>query len=203
MRRWFPVLANLRAANVVTTVGAACGLAAISCAARDLPRAALLLLMGAILGDKLDGAVARRLGQASDFGRELDSLADALNFCIAPALIGWFRHLPTWAMPAAAFYSLAGLWRLAHFNISGLAGEGKDERFTGVPTTIAASWFVLATVALDHAPVAAGTRAAIFAAIYVALGLLMISAWPFRKHGPGTRSLYLLLPAAAAVTLFG
>jgi CDP-diacylglycerol--serine O-phosphatidyltransferase len=193
----FPALRHANAANAITTLAAACAMGAILASARGAPRAAVLLLMGAILGDKLDGAVARRLGQSSDFGRELDSLADALGFCVAPALLGAFRGLPSWALVAAGLYTLAGLWRLAHFNVTGLAGEGRDERFTGVPTTIAASWFLLALVGLEGVPGAP----ALLGASYVVLGLLMVSAVPFRKHGLAVKSLYVLLPLAALVTL--
>jgi CDP-diacylglycerol--serine O-phosphatidyltransferase len=200
-QRWFPVLGYANAANAVTTLGAASGLFAIVAAAQGAPRAALVLLCGAILCDKVDGSLARRLGQASAFGRDLDSLADALSFCIAPALIGAFRGLPLWGVAAAGFYAVAGLWRLALFNIIGLTGQGREERFTGVPTTIAASWFLLLRVAVDQARLAPAAESALFAAAYVVLGLLMTSALAFPKRGLAVKSLYLLLPAAALITL--
>src|SRR5690348_14563378 len=52
----------------------------------------------AVLFDGLDGRIARMTGTSSDFGRELDSLADAITFGVAPALLAWtwgFRQLPT------------------------------------------------------------------------------------------------------------
>src|SRR5438445_7872129 len=57
----------------------------------------------AVLFDGLDGRIARMTKTSSDFGRELDSLADVITFGVAPALLGWmwgFRMLPPLATPA-------------------------------------------------------------------------------------------------------
>ena len=43
----------------------------------------------AVLFDGLDGRIARMTGTSSDFGRELDSLADAITFGVAPAMLAW------------------------------------------------------------------------------------------------------------------
>src|SRR5277367_6956442 len=51
----------------------------------------------AVLFDGLDGRVARMTGTSSDFGKELDSLADVITFGVAPAMLAWmwgFRELP-------------------------------------------------------------------------------------------------------------
>ena len=51
----------------------------------------------AVLFDGLDGRIARMTGTSSDFGKELDSLADVITFGVAPALLAWtwgFRQLP-------------------------------------------------------------------------------------------------------------
>src|SRR3989475_10709175 len=51
----------------------------------------------AVLFDGLDGRIARMTGTSSDFGRELDSLADVITFGVAPAMLAWmwgFRQLP-------------------------------------------------------------------------------------------------------------
>src|SRR5260370_28532730 len=59
-------------------------------------RAALALGI-AVLFDGLDGIIARMTNTASDFGKELDSLADVITFGVAPSLLAyiwWFRVLP-------------------------------------------------------------------------------------------------------------
>src|ERR1700687_412602 len=52
----------------------------------------------AVMFDGVDGRIARMTGTSSDFGRELDSLADVIPFGVAPALLAWtwgFRQVPT------------------------------------------------------------------------------------------------------------
>src|SRR5262244_1520163 len=86
----------------------------------------------AVLFDGLDGRIARMTHTSSDFGRELDSLADVITFGVAPALLAWmwgFHLLPTTFDPdlhtkliqsgaAASFlFLIAGASRLARFNI--------------------------------------------------------------------------------------
>jgi len=85
----------------------------------------------AVLFDGLDGRVARMTNTASDFGRELDSLADVITFGVAPALLAWmwgFHLLPAAIDPdlrrkatelgsiACFAFLMAGASRLARFN---------------------------------------------------------------------------------------
>lgn len=190
----FPALRFFNLPNGATTLSVVAGFCAVLSAARGQPRVALSFLLGAIVLDKLDGFLARRLGRTSDFGRELDSLADGVSFCVAPALIGIFAGAGLLVTACAIGYCVCGIWRLAYFNITGLAGEGSEERFTGVPTTVAASWFLIALALLGHAPRALFRPSLV--ALYLILGLLMASSLPFRKRGLLVKSLYLLLPAA-------
>src|ERR1700675_3012462 len=86
----------------------------------------------AVLFDGLDGRIARMTGTSSDFGRELDSLADVITFGVAPAMLAWmwgFRELPVvLASPeligklaqvgaiASFLFLIAGASRLARYN---------------------------------------------------------------------------------------
>ncbi len=86
----------------------------------------------AVLFDGLDGRIARMTGTSSDFGRELDSLADVITFGVAPALLAWmwgFRQLPSnlgelynkllqFGAIASFLFLMAGASRLARFNIT-------------------------------------------------------------------------------------
>src|SRR5437016_9279835 len=86
----------------------------------------------AVLFDGLDGRIARMTHTSSDFGRELDSLADVITFGIAPALLAWmwgFRQLPQdlgemrtkllqLGAVASFLFLMAGASRLARFNIT-------------------------------------------------------------------------------------
>src|SRR5262250_3242324 len=88
----------------------------------------------AVLFDGVDGFIARLTGTTSDFGRELDSLADVITFGIAPALLAWawgFHQISAeisrqemvfvlgrLGAIASFLFLLAGASRLARFNIS-------------------------------------------------------------------------------------
>src|SRR6202167_5447027 len=87
----------------------------------------------AVLFDGLDGRIARMTNTASDFGKELDSLADVVTFGVAPALLAWmwgFHMLPVTLPPelrvkvtqigtiACFAFLMAGASRLARFNIT-------------------------------------------------------------------------------------
>lgn len=101
--------------------------------------AAWLIIAAAVM-DGLDGRVARYLGTVGKLGGELDSLCDAISFCLAPTVLlySWYLHDfgHAWLfLSAVGFYLCAGLFRLARFNVT-----EKDQSvvFFGLPTTIAA-----------------------------------------------------------------
>ncbi len=122
------------------TIGAICaGLTAIRFGVQGNYLLAVQLILVASVLDGLDGRLARLLGADSKMGAELDSLADFLNFGVAPALIVYF-----WALQdvrgagwiAALVYAVCCVVRLARFNVAGKseeAEEGSGEFFVGVP----------------------------------------------------------------------
>lgn len=99
--------------------------------------------------DRVDGAVARFAKASSEFGRQLDSLADFIAFCVAPGLIVYFlftgapRFTPLIALPgfrttltcAVVAYIVAGGIRLARFNIT--ASNLRPGWYEGLTTTFA------------------------------------------------------------------
>lgn len=194
--RWFPSLAHASLANAVTLLNAALGIAGIVCAARSHPALALTCGAFALPCDVLDGYLARKLGTASAFGAQLDSLADATSFCLLPALIPLSMKAPWWVMPFAGFYALMGLVRLARFAVVGTSSAGDNERFEGVPTTFAAAmWQGAAAVALW---LPRATRGPWIAAYFAVAGAAMVSSLPFPKRGWAARAMYVLVPAALA-----
>ena len=97
--------------------------------------ACYFILLAAIL-DSLDGKIARLFGISTEFGKELDSLADLVSFCLAPSVLVYILYSQN--MPGisgeliASAPLLLGVIRLAHYNIS----ENKDSSyFEGLPTT--------------------------------------------------------------------
>lgn len=113
-----------------------CGFAAILVA--DLHISTLLLLTGMFF-DVIDGVIARILKVQSQFGKELDSLADLVSFGVAPAyLYTLVTPIDHWVMYIPAFFILIGsALRLALFNL-----RPSTVYFTGLPTP--ASTFFLA-----------------------------------------------------------
>ena len=101
---------------------------------------AALAIGFAILADLVDGRVARFAEATSEFGRELDSLADMCSFGVAPAVLayGWALHRwPQTGWLVAALFTVCAAVRLARFNVGRLSA---DPRFyTGMSSPAAAA----------------------------------------------------------------
>lgn len=134
------------APNLVTFASLAFGMMSlVSSLAGDFVAAAWFVIFS-VLTDKLDGFVARLLKGTSEFGVQLDSFADFLNFGIAPATM-WYAFLSRPGSPvtdgvgralvivAVGAWVLAVTFRLARYNIVGTDPACKRV-FFGVPTTL-------------------------------------------------------------------
>jgi CDP-diacylglycerol--serine O-phosphatidyltransferase len=160
---------------------------------------AAIAIMFAIPFDTLDGRIARMTNTTSEFGKELDSLADAITFGMAPsllALIWGFHFLPPSIDPrllehlhqAGAFicflFLIGGVSRLARFNISHDAqprnpGRPGRKYFVGMPIPAAAG-FLAATVHFFYGIPVQAWWIAIPWLVFVGLsGFLMVSTWRF------------------------
>ena len=160
---------------------------------------AALAVLFAIPFDALDGRIARMTNTTSDFGKELDSLADVITFGVAPSILAYtwgFRMLPLAISPMlrhklielGAFvcflFLLCGASRLARFNISHdplPKNPGRPDRkyFVGMPIPAAAG--VLASVVhlVNGKPVFSWWLAALWLAVVTLSGFLMVSTWRF------------------------
>ncbi|MDD6152502.1 MAG: CDP-diacylglycerol--serine O-phosphatidyltransferase [Elusimicrobia bacterium] len=139
------------APSLFTLGNLACGFFAIISASKGNFAQAGWLILFAMVFDMFDGRVARLLGSESNFGVEMDSLADAVSFCTAPALLMYFFVLhtqPVWGAPIACVYACFGVLRLAKFNAMAYAGEGSKKYFSGLPTPAAAA--ILASFAISY-----------------------------------------------------
>ncbi|HET6213427.1 MAG TPA: CDP-alcohol phosphatidyltransferase family protein [Micromonosporaceae bacterium] len=163
------------AANACTLASLALGLFAIFLAMQGGVQLAAVCLIACVGFDGLDGALARRLGVASPFGAQMDSLADMCSFGVAAPIVVYASladRVPT-AAAAVACALVAGCAaiRLARFNVS-----PKDGRFfCGVPTTMAAA--VLALAVLIGLPLSGGWQLAGVAV----LAFAMVSSFPYAK----------------------
>jgi CDP-diacylglycerol--serine O-phosphatidyltransferase len=163
------------AVNACTIASLVLGMSAIFLSMHSGVRWAALCLVGCVTFDGLDGALARKLGVASPFGAQMDSLADMCSFGIAaPVVVYSSVHdaaRPALIAGACVLVAACSAIRLARFNVS-----PKDGRFfCGVPTTMAAAVLGLA-VLIGLRP--SGTVAV--AAIAV-LALAMVSGFPYAK----------------------
>src|ERR1700757_4713437 len=106
--------------NLITLLALCAGLTAIRLAVEDKLEWAVAAIVFAALLDGIDGRVARMLKGTSRFGAELDSLADFVNFGVAPALILYFwalHELGNAGWIAAMVFAICAGLRLARFNV--------------------------------------------------------------------------------------
>jgi CDP-diacylglycerol--serine O-phosphatidyltransferase len=143
-------------------------------------QAALFIIFANIL-DGVDGYAARLTKSTSQFGVELDSLADVVSFGLAPAILVYYWALVpwgNWGWLAACTYVVCGALRLARFNVQ--ARGGAKSHFVGLPIPAAAE-MIVSTVLLyyylggDGAP---NKRITLLLVIY-GLALLMVSGFPY------------------------
>ncbi len=124
--------------NVMTVAAVCAGMTAIRFAIQGhVTWAVGFILLAAVL-DGLDGRMARLVNGQSEMGAELDSLADFLNFGVAPAFVLYFwglQDLASLGWLAALTYAICCLIRLARFNVGNKSegGTGSCAHFVGVP----------------------------------------------------------------------
>ena len=118
-RRFKPVPFRVIAPNLITLLALCLGLTAIRLAYEGRMEPAVYAIVVAALLDGVDGRIARLLKGTSRFGAELDSLADFVNFGVAPALILYsfvLHQLKAAGWIAALVFAIAAGLRLARFN---------------------------------------------------------------------------------------
>lgn len=158
------------APNLVTSLAACAGITSISLSSEGRFLPALCALLVACVCDGLDGRVARLLKASSKLGAELDSLADFVNFGVAPAMFMFYwltggpqhivdgvavsRPLVRLVLASSLFYALCDCFRLARFNtmLEQPSLPYWKHFFTGVPAP-GGCWMVLTpailAIALD------------------------------------------------------
>jgi CDP-diacylglycerol--serine O-phosphatidyltransferase len=154
----------------------------------------------AVLFDGLDGRIARMTGTTSDFGRELDSLADVITFGIAPALLAWvwgFHQvsaelsrpdmatlLPRLGEIASFLFLIAGASRLARFNIAvnpqpSNPGRPGRKYFVGMPIPAGAGVIAAVVHFSGGDPLFWWGSSLTWLIIVVLASYLMVSTWRF------------------------
>jgi CDP-diacylglycerol---serine O-phosphatidyltransferase len=211
--------------NVITAFGLSCGLFVIfkMCmtgngeASLEVLTATAGILLLAALADLLDGAVARAIKAESEFGGIFDSLADAISFGVAPAVIvlkslsiPFGTDLSFLVTTAAMVYCVCGVLRLVRFNVTNQRiKEDKElvdankKNFTGLPIPAAAgaavsgNLFLFSNEFKSLFSISDSTRAWIMFFELIILGYFMISRWKF----PSLKTLHIRVASFQLVFL--
>ncbi len=171
---------------------------------------AAILIGVAVLLDGLDGRIARMTNTVSDFGREMDSLADVITFGIAPAVLAFawgiqFIKPPIEAIPleqilragyfVCFLFLLCGAARLARFNITTNPvpkNPGRPDRkyFVGLPIPSAAGMVAAVVYAFGPDPLRWWPFAIAWLVLLAILSFLMVSTWRY----PSFKDINLVRP---------
>ena len=169
--------------NILTVLGLCAGATAIPFALASNWKAAVTAIVLAAIFDTLDGRIARYFGTDTDFGAQLDSLADLVSFGIAPAMLVylWMLHRAGgagWAM--ALIFCVCGAIRLARFMTQSLPEEGAEPEpfFVGVPTPAAACLILLPLIISFQFPGPVFANPVVSATMVAICSLLMVSRMP-------------------------
>ncbi len=175
-------------------------------------RASALLLLLAAAADVLDGAIARLMHAESEFGIIFDSLADAITFGVAPAVMmikslnlpGEEHRLALIAATSAMIYAICGVLRLARYSAKKSLSPAplleetwqrvaKYHIFVGLPipaaagAAVSAMLFLISPEIRELFSIEDTTRSIISICVMLILGYLMISRWRF----PGINAFFL------------
>lgn len=206
--------------SAITLISVLCGFSSIvmsiNAAGEDpshsfMWAAGLLVLAGVF--DGLDGRVARATNTTTEFGVQLDSLADVLSFGMAPAILayryGFFEfgkldpRLRAVGWAASFFFVACGALRLARFNVQ--VGFVDSRFFVGMPIPAGAAC-VASVILFSPVPPSSAVYAYFFAVELFLVGLLMVSnvSFPsFKKRSHHPHSVYYTTLAFLGVLSLG
>lgn len=184
------------AASFITTISLYCGIASIFASIRLEYEIAAYWILGSMIFDSLDGTVARLTNSVSDFGKELDSLADVIAFGVAPAVLMYNAYLLEGQETGSELSPIAGLvtivyvifgaLRLARYNVF---QADRQDLFIGLPIPGAAGTiasFVLFTHYFDLQ-----VAFWVMSPVVVTLAFLMVSTVRYPKK---SMSVFVLAP---------
>jgi CDP-diacylglycerol---serine O-phosphatidyltransferase len=175
--------------NLFTVSSIFCGVYSIMLSAGEATgdnfyRAAVAVFFGNFF-DAFDGRVARLTKTQSDFGVELDSLADVITFGVAPAILvyKWALYgLGVTGIVISAIYASCGAIRLARFNVIAHNDTTVQRFFVGLPIPLAAGMLVSLVIALQRRGVTVSESVGLWpiAVLVLMLAFLMVSTIRYR-----------------------
>lgn len=168
--------------SLFTLGNAFCGFAAIATAIEGNPDVAILLIFAGMVCDMLDGFVARLLKRASQFGVEVDSLADVVTFGMAPSVIAYqvyFNEFGLFGIFLSSMIMIFSIIRLAKFNVMTKDDDLTEKKmFIGIPTPVSAGTMITYVLFYHDKIFDHQVSSVVMTVLAVALPLLMVS--PFK-----------------------
>jgi CDP-diacylglycerol---serine O-phosphatidyltransferase len=200
---------RLMVPNLITVLAICAGLTGIRLAFENRFELAVAMVLLAAFLDGIDGRVARALKATSKFGVQMDSLADIINFGVAPALVLYvfvLDQVGSIGWIAALIYAIAAGLRLARFNVMAdreYKAKWQSEFFVGVPAPMGAL-LVLLPVYLGFLGLESNRGIAWCATAYtVLIGYLLVSRLPVWSGKSETRVRRdLMLPVILCVVIY-
>ncbi|NWJ22719.1 CDP-diacylglycerol--serine O-phosphatidyltransferase [Rhizobium sp. RM] len=194
--------------NLITVLAICAGLSGVRLAFEGRFELAVGMVLLAAFLDGIDGRIARMMKATSKFGEQMDSLADIVNFGVAPALVVYAYLLDqarSFGWIAALIYVIAAGLRLARFNVMierAVKAPWQAEFFVGVPAPMGAM-LVLLPVYLGFLGVEPDKTFAYIAAAYtVLIGYFLISRLPVWSGKASRIRRDLVLPMILVVVLY-
>ncbi|HWZ50470.1 MAG TPA: CDP-diacylglycerol--serine O-phosphatidyltransferase [Granulicella sp.] len=183
---------------------------------------AALAIGFAVLFDGLDGRIARMTNTSSEFGKELDSLADVITFGVAPSVLAYIWGFRMLAMSpygqlrerivhigvfVCFLFLICGASRLARFNISvnpqpRNPGRPGSKYFVGMPIPAGAGVIAAVIHFFDGSPIYDPRMSVLWLLLIAGTGFLMVSSWRFwsgKEIGFGDRHPFQMVALLALV----
>jgi CDP-diacylglycerol--serine O-phosphatidyltransferase len=193
--------------NLFTVSSIFCGVYSITLSAGEptddnFYRAAVAIFFGSFF-DAFDGRVARLTRTQSEFGVELDSLADVITFGVAPAILVYkwaLAEMGIVGLIICSVYAACGAIRLARFNVLAHSETSSNRYFVGLPIPLAAGMLVAMVIALNNFRSTFAETVGLWpiATLVLMLAILMVSTVRYRTFkdaglNPRTLLVFLLV----------
>ena len=198
----FPALRHLNIPNAITTLGLLFGIAGCFLLMHGELRFAILVLFFCGVTDGIDGFVAAKLNQQTEFGQYVDTLVDFFVCGIVPIVMVFGLLVQPYEtfnniiiVVGLGFYCMCALWRLAYYNI-----VEADKYFVGLP--VPGSMMLLTMAIWSVATEAVGFPMWVAAVAFLILGTLMISGIKLKKYGWWQKCMGVISLASLVLVIF-
>ena len=196
------IIGVYRKCDFVTMAGTCFALSGIALAMNQKIIYAIFALICAAICDAFDGVVARR-GKNTDeqtvYGCELDSLSDVISFGVLPMTICFnIVGCNIYMYIVGIFFSLAGVIRLAYFNMLSITNKSNGKEFVGLPITASAIilpvvYFIVKLANLNE------YNLYIYLVTLLITGILFISPFKLKKPSPRVKAILSIVGILAII----